>query len=37
VPAEDEGVQVIRHEREGQEPESKTLGGSFQVAYAATG
>jgi hypothetical protein len=37
VPTENEGVQVIWHKREGQEPEVKTASGSFQVLYAATG
>ena len=37
VPAENEGVQVIWHKREGQEPEAEALSGSSQVLYAATG
>jgi hypothetical protein len=35
VPAEDEGVQVIWHKREGEEPEAKTLSGLPQVLHAA--
>jgi hypothetical protein len=37
VLAENEGVQVIGHKREGQEPEAKTLSGCSQVLDAATG
>jgi hypothetical protein len=35
VPAENEGVQVIWHEREGQEPEAKTIGSAPKVLHAA--